>query len=327
MSGPVLSVIMPVYNTERFVKKAIKSVLNQTFEDFELILIDDGSSDDSLAQIKSITDNRIKLHRNDKNRGIVYSRNKGLGLAQGDFIGFIDADDVAYPSKFEEQISFLRINKDFGMVGSWANFIDEKGNRLRGSWKLKASSKMIPSLMLFKNYFLQSAVLYRKGCISRFSFRDGLDILEDYMIWLEIISEFKTWNLQKPLVYYRIHDGGVTKSKKEEMHAKEKKVFKLQFLELGIDPTDHEMDIHLLIRSNKHVNDIETLKSTEKWLLKIIGRNDELRIYNHKMLTRVVFNRWLKVCYKASKLHVKMMYRLLTSEITILMLKSYTSRT
>ena len=325
MSEPILSVIMPVYNAERFVSKAIMSILNQTFDNLELILIDDGSSDHSLAQIQSISDDRIKLFRNDKNRGIVYSRNKGLSLAKGDFIGMFDADDVAYPEKFEEQISFLQQNKDYGMVGSWANFIDENDNRLPGGWKLKAPPQMIPSIMLFKNYFLQSAVLYRKECISRFSFRDGLDILEDYMIWLEVISEFKAWNLQKPLVHYRVHDGGVTKSKSKEMLAKEKKVFKMQLLELGIDPTDRELDLHLLTRNDNPVSDIKTLQSIEIWLLKILGRNEELEVYNNKLLTRVVFNRWLKVCYKASGLHFKMIFQLLNSKITFLILKSYVS--
>lgn len=325
MPDPVLSIIMPVYNAKRYVGKAIKSVLNQTFDNLELIVIDDGSSDNSLAQIQSISDDRIKLFRNDKNRGIVYSRNKGLSLAKGDFIGMFDADDIAYPEKFKEQVSFLQQNKDYGMIGSWANFIDKNGNRLPGSWKLKAPPEMIPSIMLFKNYFLQSAVLYRKECISRFLFRNGLDILEDYMIWLEILSEFKAWNLQKPLVHYRVHDGGVTKRKSKEMLTKEKKVFKMQLLELGIDPTDRELDLHLLTRNDNPVSDIKTLQSIEIWLLKILGRNEDLKVYNHKMLIRVIFNRWLKVCYKASKLHFKMIYRLLNSKLTFLFLKSYTS--
>ncbi len=195
MSVPFLSVIMPVYNAGDFVAQAIQSILDQTYRDFELIIINDGSIDKSKAVIKSFDDNRIKYFENENNSGIVYSRNKGLKLAKGEYIGMFDADDIAYPEKFSEQILFLEDNKDFGMVGSWAKFIDEKGNQLPGSWKLKAQPEMIPAIMLFKNYFLQSAVLYRKECISKFSFRDGFEIGEDYAIWLEIISEFKTWNL------------------------------------------------------------------------------------------------------------------------------------
>ena len=323
MSEPNLSVIMPVYNAERYLREAIRSILDQTFDNLEFIIIEDGSTDNSLTVIQSIKDERIRLYKNEGNLGIVYSRNKGLSLAKGKYIGMFDADDVAYPEKFEEQISFLENNRDFGMVGSWVKFIDEKGKRLPGGWKLKAPPEKIPSIMLFKNYFLQSAVLYRKDCISKFSFRDGLDILEDYMIWLEIVSEYKAWNLNKTLVNYRIHGGSVTKSKSGEMQAKEKKVFKMQLLELGIDPTNLELELHLLIRDDKPVTEINTLKSIEKWLLKIIIRNEDLEVYDYKILIKVIFNRWMKVCYKASGLHFKMLYFFFTSEIFLLYIKSY----
>lgn len=323
MSEPFLTVIMPVYNAADFVASAIQSILDQTYRDLELIIINDGSTDDSKAVIESFDDIRIKYFENDKNSGIVFSRNKGLKLAKGKYIGMFDADDVAFTDKFKEQISFLEHNKDFGMVGSWVKFIDEKGKRLPGGWKLKAPPEKIPSIMLFKNYFLQSAVLYRKDCISKFSFRDGLDILEDYMIWLEIVSEYKAWNLNKTLVNYRIHGGSVTKSKSGEMQAKEKKVFKMQLLELGIDPTNLELELHLLIRDDKPVTEINTLKSIEKWLLKIIIRNEDLEVYDYKILIKVIFNRWMKVCYKASGLHFKMLYYFFTSEIFLLYIKSY----
>ena len=265
----------------------------------------------------------IKYLENEKNSGIVFSRNKGLKLAKGDYIGMFDADDIAYPEKFKEQISFLEENKDFGMVGAWTKFINEKGKRLPGSWKLKASPEMIPAIMLFKNYFLQSAVLYRKECISKFSFRDGFEIGEDYAIWLEIISEFKTWNLQKHLMFYRIHKGSITKSQSELKIENEKKVFRMQLMELGIDATDHELDLHLLIRNCKPITDIKTLIAIEKWLLKIIYRNEDLEVYKYKMLIKVIFNRWAKVCYKASGLHFKMLNRFFGSELFYLFIKSY----
>ena len=325
MPEPFLSVIMPVYNAEKYIGEAIRSVLEQTIKNFELIVIDDGSTDNSSNEIQSIGDNRIKLYKNDRNRGIVYSRNRGLLLAAGEYIGMLDADDVAYPEKFEKQIAFLEQNKDFGMVGSWANFIDENGKQLPGSWKLKASPEMIPSIMLFKNYFLQSAVLYRKDCIRKFSFREGYDILEDYLIWLEIIKEYKAWNLQKYLIDYRVHSGGVTKMHQEEKLEKEKRVFQIQFKQLGIDATDQEMELHLLIRDDKPVTNIDTLKTIEKWLLKIVASNDLHKVYDRKMIARTVFNRWLKVCYKAKSLHFRMLHLFFTSKIISTFTKSFRS--
>jgi len=323
MSIPLLSVIMPVYNAEQFVAQAIGSILHQTYDNLELIIVDDGSSDNSVNVIQSFKDDRIKLYRNDGNHGIVYSRNKGLKLAKGDYIGMFDADDVAYPEKFEEQIAFFGQHNDYGMVGSWAKFIDEQGKQVPGRWKLRASPEMIPAIMLFQNYFLQSAVLYRKECISKYSFREGFDILEDYLIWIEITRDFKAWNLQKYLVNYRIHDDGVTKKYSEEKLEKEKKVFWKQLMNLGIDATEHELDLHLLIRNEKPVTEINTLKSIEKWLLKIIVRNEDMGVYDHKILIHVIFNRWVKVCYKASRLSFKMVYHFFTSQILYIFIKNY----
>jgi glycosyltransferase involved in cell wall biosynthesis len=317
---------MPAYNAESYISQAIKSVLNQTYEDFELIIINDGSTDSTKSVINSFYDSRIKYSENVNNSGIVTSRNKGLVQAIGKYIGMLDADDIAYPEKFEEQIAFLEKNKDFGMVGSWAVFIDENGEKLPGSWKLTASSEMIPAIMLFKNYFLQSAVLYRKECISKFSFKEDFDILEDYLIWLEIIKKYKAWNLQKYLVKYRIHSGGVTKKHSIEKLLKEKKVFQLLFEQIGINATEEEMEMHLLIRDDVPITSISTLKSIESWLLKISEKNKELKIYNHHMLEKVIFNRWAKVCSKASGLHIKMLYHFFASHISTTFVMSFTKR-
>lgn len=323
MSKLSLSIIIPAFNAERYISQSIQSVLNQTYNNFELIIINDGSTDNTRVIIESFDDERIKYFENEKNQGIVYSRNKGLRIAKGDYIGMLDADDIAYPEKFETQINFLEKNGDFGMIGSWARFIDENGKHMPGGWKLKAKPEMIPSLMLFKNYFLQSAVLYRKECITKFTFKEGFDILEDYLIWLEIIKKFKVWNLQEYLLDYRIHSGGITKTHQEEKVEKEKKVFRIQLLEMGIDTTEQEIELHLLIRDDSKITKIKTLKLIEKWLIKINDHNLKTEIYNHKMLTRVIFNRWLKVCFKAKYLHIKMIYTLLSSEILYTFIKSF----
>ncbi len=326
MSTSLISIIMPAYNAERHIRQAIQSILEQSYKHFELIIINDGSSDNTKAIIKSYGDNRIRFFENEKNSGIVFSRNRGLKLAKGEYIGMFDADDIAHREKFRMQVSFLEQNKDFGMVGSWIKFIDMDGKPLPGKWKLMASPEMIPSIMLFKNYFLQSAVLYRQACIRNFSFKEGFDILEDYLIWLEIIRDYKVWNLQKYLVDYRIHSGGVTKKHSKEKLEKEERVFRMQLKELGISATETELESHLLIRNDHPISSIHTLKSIEKWLLKILASNEVLGVYDQKILTRTVFNRWLKVCSKAKHLHFKLLYPLFTSKIFSIFIKSFRPR-
>lgn len=325
MTSPSLSVIIPVYNAQMFIAEAIQSILNQSFNDFELIIIDDGSTDNSRQIIQSFNDKRINYFKNDANKGIVYTRNRGISESKGEFIGMLDADDVAAPDKFKIQIDFLKKNKEFGMVGSWVKFIDENGNKLNGKWKLPASPETIPSWFLFKNYFLQSAVLYRKNCFNNLSFTKGFDILEDYLIWYQILKKFKARNLPKYLINYRIHKGGVTKKHDDERRDKEKKVFEIMFRDLGIDTTDRELDIHLLIREGAIITNHEVLLEIEKWLLKIVFHNNKNKIYNQALLSKVVLNRWMKVCsnvriinFQAAKICLaSQLYRILLKNIFI----------
>ncbi len=314
---------MPAYNTDEFIGDSIVSVLNQSYHDLELIIINDGSTDNTKKVVESFDDTRIKYFENIKNSGIVFSRNRGLDLAQGDFIAMLDSDDIANHEKFEKQIAFLKKNKDFGMVGSWARFINEKGKRMPGGWKLKAPSEMIPAIMLFKNYFLQSSVLYRRECISHYSFNKDYNIGEDYVIWFEILKKWKGWNLQQYLVSYRVHNESITKKFKEEKLKREKGVFKLMLSDLTIEPSNEELKMHIMIHDNKQIVNYKTLLSIEEWLLKIVSKNKILNVYNHRMLTRVVFNRWLKVCNKSSGLHFKMLYKLISSQILFSFIKSY----
>ena len=120
MSEPVISVIMPVYNAETYVEEAIKSILNQTFEDFEFLIINDGSEDNSLSIINNYAskDNRIKIISREK-KGLVFSLNEGIKLAKGKYIARMDADDISVPERFKKQISYLERNSDVDICGTW----------------------------------------------------------------------------------------------------------------------------------------------------------------------------------------------------------------
>ena len=310
-----LSVIIPIYNAGKYISFAINSVLTQTFSDLELIIINDGSTDNSKSIIDSFDDKRIKYFENDSNRGIVYSRNRGVSLAKGKYIGMLDADDVAYPDKFEKQINFLEKNRDFGFVGSWVRFIDEDGNSLPGRWKLKAKPEEIPAIMLFKNYFLQSAVLYRKEIFEKYSFTKGFDILEDYLLWYQITKKYKVANFPEYLVDYRLHDKGVTKQHNKERREKERKVFQIMLNDLGITPDENDLDLHMIIREGNTITNPEILKAIESWLLKIYSTNCKTKVYNPAILSKVLINRWLKVCRKTKGFTVTASKLCMTSQI------------
>jgi len=323
MSEKLLSVIITVFNAEKYLFQSIESILTQTYHNFELIIINDCSTDGSKTIIETFNDERIKYYENNQNKGIVYSRNRGLDLAKGDYIGMLDADDIAFKDKFEKQINYLSNNPEYGMIGSWVKLIDEDGVSLNKEWKLKSGFECIPSIMLFKNYFLQSAVLYTKECIKKYRFKEGFDILEDYVIWLEILKNYKGYSLQESLVYYRIHQQGVTKKYSSEKDEKERRVFSLQLKGLGLIPTKKQLLLHQAIKNDEKITSYDTFKELEKWLKEIISTNLSTNAYNRKCLSRVVFNRWLKVCYKARNLHFKMIFCLISSKLSANFLKSY----
>ncbi len=159
---PEISVIMSVYNEEKFLRESIESILSQTFKDFELIIINDCSIDNSLKIIKSYNDKRIKIINNKKNIGVFNSRNKALKIAKGDYIAILDGDDVSLPKRFEIQFNYLENNPHIFLLGSSAIFIDENGLEIRRfrkyddyellAWRLPKSCGIISSSVMFRNF-------------------------------------------------------------------------------------------------------------------------------------------------------------------------------
>ena len=306
---------MPVYNREQYIKKAVESILNQTFTDFEFIIVNDGSTDKTLEILQSFDDKRIKIINNETNKGIVFSRNRGIKAAKAEFIGMFDSDDVALPEKFEIQLKFLKENPEFGMVGAWVKWIDENDKILKGKWKLSRPSIEIPAIMLFRNYFIQSSVLIRKEVLPEGLYSKGLEIGEDYKMWFEVSLKHKVTNIHQYLVLYRMHSENISITSDMKLE-NTKKLFKYIFKTLEIEPSEVELDAHSRIKNNKKIRTIEELEQIEKWLLKISNQNKKLGNYDQKILQKVIFNRWLKVCNKSKSLHFKMLKKLLFSPLS-----------
>jgi len=316
MKPPELSIIMPVYNSVDFIAEAVESVLSQTFTDFELIVIDDASTDGSDKILNGFKDDRIKHYTNDENQGIVYSRNLGLKEARGNFIAQFDSDDVALPDKFEKQINYLKKNPEFGMIGSWVRMIDEAGNSLRQSWKLPAKPKLIPSIMLFRNYFVQSTIVARKEALPDEGYRIGFDVVEDYKMWVEIARKYKVWNMPEYLVNYRVHGSSATNTDSSRMEQQYRLIFTDLFSALGIDMDEDIFRTHLIIKQSNPINGLETLNRIEDHLKLIFIQNQKTGIYNQKALEWVIFNRWLKCCFRARHAGLKTAGTFLTSPVS-----------
>jgi len=292
-----LSIIMPLYNSEKFIAAAVESLLSQSYGDFELIIVNDGSTDGSLDVLSQFKDKRINVLHNTSNQGIVYSRNKGLAVATGAFVAPFDADDIAMPGKFRLQIDFLKKNPHFGMVGSWVKIIDEHGNLLKKRWKLNARPEQISAILLFRNYFVQSAVTMRHDAIPKHGYRPGYDLVEDWMMWHEIAVRYPVWNLPQYLVKYRLHEHGNSQKDQELLRQKDKMIFDSLFLKMGIQPTNEDFELYYLIKNQQPVIH-HKLKEIEGLLSRIAEENSKSGLYDQKQLVRVLQNRWLKACFK-----------------------------
>lgn len=212
-----VAVLMPVYNGERFVEKAITSILNQSFQDFVFIIIDDGSTDNTYRLIKSFKDTRIKLFKNNQNKGLIYSLNLGLRNINTEFIVRMDSDDVAHPNRIEIQIKFMEQNPDYVMCGSNVKIIPS------GIIKQPPSLDFeIRTSLIFNNVFYHSSVMIRSSVLfnNKINYENEFYNCEDYRLWTRLSCFGKMKNLDFLGIEYRDHINQITKNVPDNYHKK-----------------------------------------------------------------------------------------------------------
>lgn len=223
MNNPLISVIMPVYNTAPFLKEAIESVLAQTENNFELIIINDASTDNSSEVINAFSDERIRLIHNEKNLGLAVSLNKGIRAAKGKFIARMDGDDVALPKRFEQQLNTIKTAERKTVICSTCLLIDEQGNKI-GKWKDDSkfqSTKAIRNKLPSNNCIVHPSVFVRKDVLADFFYDPEQYESEDYDLWLRMASDNVSFiKISEPLVYHRIRKHSFTRQRQQNVFFK-----------------------------------------------------------------------------------------------------------
>lgn len=210
---PRVSVIMAVHNGERYLREAISSILGQTFTDFEFIIIDDGSSDQSPEIILSFNDPRIIFLRNERNLGLTISLNRGLDVARGDYIARMDSDDISLPERLAKQVAFMDAHPQVGACSTWALDINEAG-QIIGERNTLVGEQL-------DNFYWRTSLIHPAAMI-RFAGRDDLRYdqnirySQDYDFWLRIRSQSKLENLPEHLLLYRVHQQSITATRSEK---------------------------------------------------------------------------------------------------------------
>jgi glycosyltransferase involved in cell wall biosynthesis len=199
---PALTVLMPVFNAEKFLSAAIDSILQQTFQDFEFIIIDDGSSDKSASVIQSYSDPRIHFYANKENIGISETLNKGIRLAEAPWIARMDADDISYPERLEKQMAYLEANPDCGMVSTLTRVISESGDVLRID---RIRSEHFYYNLAFICWIYHPTVLFSKTAVQEAGMYTAT-YSEDFELFWQISRRHKIYNLPTILLDYRVTD-------------------------------------------------------------------------------------------------------------------------
>lgn len=206
MKAVTVSVIMPAYQAERTIEEAIHSVQEQTFENWELIVVDDGSSDKTCELVRGILEEepRIRLYANETNRGVAFSRNRGISVAGGVWIAFLDSDDCWISNKLEKQLEFAEEMKA-QICYTASGFMDSDGRRYR--YVMPAVQELSYRELLKRNLMSCSSVMVKRELIAGFPFTERPQTHEDYSAWLQIVKQTGfAYGLNKPLLIYRLSD-------------------------------------------------------------------------------------------------------------------------
>ena len=237
----VVSVLMPNYNGSQYVKEAVNSILNQTFTDFELIIVDDCSTDNSLEVLKSFDDSRIKVFENSRNLGIVKTRNRLFSLMSksSTFVAIMDSDDISLPNRLERQVAFLEKFEDIGIVGSNLIIIDENSKKIGTRSYLKSFSK---NESFIKSPLAQPSVMISKKFLGELRYSSEFEVAEDWDLWFRILEKCRGANIQEPLLKYRI---STTQSKSSKLRRSILNSLRVRFKYMGFK---EYLNVRILLR-------------------------------------------------------------------------------
>jgi glycosyltransferase involved in cell wall biosynthesis len=280
MDSITVSIVMAAYNEEKYISEAIQSVLEQSFRDFEFIIINDGSTDSTEKIILSFNDPRIIYVKNEQNLKLIASLNKGLRIARGKYIARMDADDICFKERLEKQVDFMEKNPDTGISGAQLKIFGET----EGMMNYPLRHDEIKLRLLLTSCFGNNVVIFRKELMDKHNlfFPEGYFHAEDYKCWTNWIKVSRLANIPEALVKYRSHSGSVSvkhRSAQRETRNRVRaeyveEIFNLQDYSLASDFTGE--------LSSKRI-------AASRSILKM---NEKMKCFKQEELTNMVYKLW-----------------------------------
>jgi hypothetical protein len=297
---PKITVLMPVYNGEPYLREAMDSILTQTFRNFEFLIIDDGSTDASADIIRSYKDFRIRLECNGKNLGLIPTLNNGLELARGEYIARMDCDDISLPERLAVQVNAMDEKKTWGACGAWIRFFDGSGEGLVQPYSTDPDTLICE--LLFNSPMAHPSVIFRRELFRTLCLRydESYKNAEDYELWYRVSRHTILSNIPKVLLLYRSHSQQVGRKHYREQQSAAGRVRIRQLESLGICPTEEEFRAHQIIcNPDKEEFQKDFVDRAEDWLSLLKKANATKLVFPEPAFSKVLGVRWLAVCYFA----------------------------
>lgn len=240
---PKISVIMPAFNTEKYIAQAIESILGQTFDDFEFIIINDCSKDRTEEIILSYDDPRIVYVKNEENLGVAATLNKGFALAKGKYIARMDADDISLPERFAKQVAYLETHNNCGVCGSNTILFGEGIEAT--PFIYSKQHRKIRGDAFFNSPFAHPSVMLRASVLKKqqLCYDRSFEGVEDYHLWHKLLLVSEGHNIQEPLLRYRLHSNQVTQVHKDKQFGALLRLRSMILTDCGICFSKEELDV------------------------------------------------------------------------------------
>lgn len=298
---PVISVLMPVYNAAGYLGDAIDSILTQSYRDFELLIINDGSTDNSADLVEQKDDPRITLLHQPENLGLIEALNRGLEVAEGEFIARMDADDISLPQRFEKQVAFLNAHPEVGICGTWMEGFSQDSTAV---WSTPLDHAAISARLLFESVLFHPTVMMRRALLEQYQLNYDPDCphAEDYDLWCRSSRCFQLANIGEVLLRYRIHGESVGGRKRGEKLATASRVRSRHVESMGVKPTAEELSVHDALALWEIPIDRTFLGRAADWLLQLREANCRQNCFVEPVFSSMLAERLFYACEQLSSL-------------------------
>jgi len=298
-----VSIIMPVYNGEKYLEAAIDSIRNQSYKNWELIVINDGSTDNTENIIGQYADNRLKYVKNEANLGLIPTLNKAINFCDGEYIARMDADDICEKDRLSKQVKFLDKHSSIAMCGTNAIVIDENGNK-KGNIVNVSSNDYIQINLLFSVPIIHPSVMLRSQVLKNYRYDENYKHIEDYELWCRIADEHKICNLSSKLLEYRWHTSNISVQNNSVQEKRKDKVITNQLNKIGLNPSQEELLLHRIsfmqydVKGGVEKHQFDNFSGLNLWFNKLVEANQIKKRYNRNKFIAFLWSRWIVLCIK-----------------------------